>query len=144
MRYLGLIDADRRSMLDAIGVDSIDALYHDVPEVAVLKTPLGLPGHTGEMKVEQQIAKLVSTNRRAGAGACFLGAGSYNHHVPASVDHLIQRGEFLTSYTPYQPEIAQGRLEGLHQAVRQRSSVSSSSSGGPSACSMCPVSSPCL
>ena len=119
MRYLGLIDADRRSMLDAIGVDSIDALYHDVPEVAVLKTPLGLPGHTGEMEVEQQIAKLVSTNRRAGAGACFLGAGSYNHHVPASVDHLIQRGEFLTSYTPYQPEILQGTLQYLFEFQTQ-------------------------
>ena len=91
MRYLGLTDADRRSMLDVIGADTIDALYCDVPDAAVLKTPLDLPAHAGEMEVEQQIAKLVSTNRPAGAGACFLGAGSYRHHVPASVDYLIQR-----------------------------------------------------
>lgn len=119
MRYLGLTEIDRRSMLDAIGADSIDALYRDVPEVAVLKTPLGLPGHTGEMEVEQQISKLVSTNRPAGAGACFLGAGSYRHHVPASVDYLIQRGEFLTSYTPYQPEISQGTLQYLFEFQTQ-------------------------
>jgi glycine dehydrogenase subunit 1 len=119
MRYLGLTDADRRSMLDVIGVDTIDALYRDVPDAAVLKTPLGLPGHAGEIEVEQQIAKLVSANRPAGAGTCFLGAGSYRHHVPASVDHLIQRGEFLTSYTPYQPEVSQGTLQYLFEFQTQ-------------------------
>jgi len=74
MRYLGLTDADRRSMLDAIGGDSIDALYLDVLEVAVLKTPLSLPGHTGEMGIEQQIAKLASTNRPAGDAYIFHAA----------------------------------------------------------------------
>ena len=74
MRYLGLTDADRRSMLEAIGVDAIDALYRDVFEVAVLKTPLSLPGHTGEMEIEQQIAKLVSTNCPAGDADIFHAA----------------------------------------------------------------------
>jgi glycine dehydrogenase subunit 1 len=119
MRYLGLTDADRRSMLNVIGVDSIDALYRDVPAAAVLKTALDLPGHAGEMEVEQQIGKLVSTNRPSGAAASFLGAGSYRHHVPASVDYLIQRGEFLTSYTPYQPEISQGTLQYLFEFQTQ-------------------------
>ena len=123
MRYLGLTDADRRSMLDAIGADSIDALYCDVPDAAVLKTPLDLPGHAGEMEVEQQIAKLVSTNRPAGTAACFLGAGSYRHHVPASVDYLIQRGEFLTSYTPYQPEVSQGTLQYLFEFQTQAAMI---------------------
>jgi len=119
MRYLGLTDSDRSSMLAAIGADSIDALYRDVPDVAVLRKPLDLPAHTGEMEVEQQISKLVSTNRPAGEAACFLGAGSYRHHIPASVDYLIQRGEFLTSYTSYQPEISQGTLQYLFEFQTQ-------------------------
>jgi len=119
MRYLGLTDADRQEMLEAIGVSSVDALYRDVPDEAILKTPLDLPDHAGEMEVEQQIAKLVSANRPAGAAACFLGAGSYRHHVPASVDYLIQRGEFLTSYTPYQPEVSQGTLQYLFEFQTQ-------------------------
>ena len=119
MRYLGLTDADRRSMLDAIGADTIDALYRDVPDTAVLKTLLDLPAHAGEMEVEQQITTLVAANRPAGAAACFLGAGSYRHHVPASVDSLIQRGEFLTSYTPYQPEVSQGTLQYLFEFQTQ-------------------------
>jgi len=71
------------------------------------------------MEVEQQIAKLVSTNRPAGAGACFLDAVSYTHHMPTSVDHLIQRGEFLTSYTPYQPKNSQGTLQYLFEFQTQ-------------------------
>ena len=119
MRYLGLTDADRQEMLEAIGVSSVDALYRDVPDEAILKTPLDLPNHAGEMEVEQQISKLVAANRPAGAAACFLGAGSYRHHVPASVDYLIQRGEFLTSYTPYQPEVSQGTLQYLFEFQTQ-------------------------
>lgn len=119
MRYLGLTDSDRRSMLDAVGADTIDALYRDVPGTAVLKDLLDLPTHTGEMDVEQQIAALVAPNRPAGAATCFLGAGSYRHHVPASVDYLIQRGEFLTSYTPYQPEVSQGTLQYLFEFQTQ-------------------------
>src|SRR5690606_1937447 len=108
MRYLGLTDGDRREMLAAIGVDSVDALYRDVPPSVMLDGPLDLPRHAGEMEVHRRIAALAAQNRPAGTAACFLGAGSYRHHVPAAVDHLIQRGEFLTSYTPYQPEISQG------------------------------------
>jgi glycine dehydrogenase subunit 1 len=119
MRYLGLTDADRQSMLEAVGADTIDALYRDVPDVAILNSPLDLPDHAGEMEVEHQIKNLVASNRPAGAAASFLGAGSYQHHLPASVDHLIQRGEFLTSYTPYQPEISQGTLQYLFEFQTQ-------------------------
>lgn len=119
MRYLGLTDADRWSMLETIGASSVDELYRDVPDAAVLKKALDLPPHAGEMEVERQITQLASANRPAGKGACFLGAGSYRHHVPASVDYLIQRGEFLTSYTPYQPEISQGTLQYLFEFQTQ-------------------------
>jgi glycine dehydrogenase subunit 1 len=119
MRYLGLTDGDRRAMLEAIGVDTIDALYRDVPAVAVLRAPLDLPLHAGEIEVQRRIAALAADNRPAGTAACFLGAGAYRHHVPASVDYLIQRGEFLTSYTPYQPEISQGTLQYLFEFQTQ-------------------------
>ena len=119
MRYLGLTDGDRRAMLTAIGVESIDALYCDVPAAAQLAAPLDLPPHAGEMAVQRQIAALAAENRPAGTAACFLGAGAYRHHLPAAVDHLIQRGEFLTSYTPYQPEISQGTLQYLFEFQTQ-------------------------
>ena len=73
----------------------------------------------GELEVERELAKLAAQNRPAGAGPFFVGAGAYKHHVPASVDHLIQRSEFLTSYTPYQPEIAQGTLQMLFEFQTQ-------------------------
>jgi glycine dehydrogenase subunit 1 len=119
MRYLGLTDTDRQAMLESIGVTSIDALYGDVPPAAVLSAPLNLPDHMGEMEVEQHISALVSNSRPAGMEACFLGAGAYRHHVPAAVDAIVQRGEFLTSYTPYQPEISQGTLQYLFEFQTQ-------------------------
>src|SRR5688572_19686926 len=120
MRYLPLTDADRSAMLDAIGAPSIDALFADVPEAARLDGPIaGLPLHASEMAVERHMAALAAKNLAAGAAPFFLGAGAYRHHIPASVDHLIQRGEFLTSYTPYQPEIAQGTLQVLFEFQTQ-------------------------
>src|SRR6187549_2441494 len=120
MRYLPLTDADRSAMLDMIGVASIDDLFADVPEAARLAGPVaGLPNHASEMAVERHMANLAARNLAAGAAPFFLGAGAYRHHVPASVDHLIQRGEFLTSYTPYQPEIAQGTLQVLFEFQTQ-------------------------
>src|SRR5688572_7920181 len=120
MRYLPLTDADRSAMLDAIGAPSIDALFADVPEAARLDGPIaGLPDHAGEMAVERHMTALAGKNLAAGAAPFFLGAGAYRHHIPASVDHLIQRGEFLTSYTPYQPEIAQGTLQVLFEFQTQ-------------------------
>ncbi|MGH6990220.1 MAG: aminomethyl-transferring glycine dehydrogenase subunit GcvPA [Stellaceae bacterium] len=120
MRYLSLTDSDRRQMRAAIGIDDINELYRDVPPGLLLKAPPPeLPPGQGEIEVERALSALAAKNRPAGAGPFFLGAGAYRHHVPAAVDYLIQRGEFLTAYTPYQPEIAQGTLQALFQYQTQ-------------------------
>jgi glycine dehydrogenase subunit 1 len=107
-------------MLATIGASSVDDLFVDVPEAARLSGPIAdLPGHASELAVERHMAKLARQNLSAGEAPFFLGCGAYKHHVPASVDHLIQRGEFLTSYTPYQPEIAQGTLQALFEFQTQ-------------------------
>ena len=120
MRYLPLTDADRGEMLAKVGASSINDLFVDVPEHARLKGPIeGLPMHASEMAVERHMRALSKKNLAAGDAPFFLGAGAYRHHVPASVDHIIQRGEFLTAYTPYQPEIAQGTLQMLFEFQTQ-------------------------
>ncbi len=120
MRYLPLTDTDRSAMLGVIGAKNIDDLFVDVPEEARLSGPIaGLPMHAGEMAVERHFAGLARKNMAASHHPFFLGAGAYKHHIPASVDHLIQRGEFLTAYTPYQPEIAQGTLQMLFEFQTQ-------------------------
>ena len=120
MRYLPLTDTDREAMLATIGAASIDDLFVDVPESARLDGPIhDLPMHASEMAVERHMSALARQNMVAGQVPFFLGCGAYRHHVPASVDHLIQRGEFLTAYTPYQPEIAQGTLQMLFEFQSQ-------------------------
>jgi glycine dehydrogenase subunit 1 len=120
MRYLPLTDADRSAMLDVIGAPSIDALFVDVPDGLHLDGPIaGLPLHASEMAVEKHMRRLSKKNLAAADAAFFCGAGAYRHHVPATVDHVIQRGEFLTAYTPYQPEIAQGTLQMLFEFQSQ-------------------------
>src|SRR3954447_7838614 len=120
MRYLPLSDADRGEMLRVIGAGSIDDLFVDVPAAARLAGKIeGLPDHSSELSVERQPGALARGNMVAGEVPFFLGCGAYRHHIPASVDHLIQRGEFLTSYTPYQPEIAQGTLQALFEFQTQ-------------------------
>jgi glycine dehydrogenase subunit 1 len=120
MRYLPLTTEDRRAMLAKIGASDIDALFRDVPAAALAPLSVfSLPDTQGEMEVERALSKLAAKNTAAGAAPFFCGAGAYKHHVPASVDHLIQRSEFLTSYTPYQPEIAQGTLQYLFEFQTQ-------------------------
>jgi glycine dehydrogenase subunit 1 len=119
MRYLSLTPDDRRAMLAATGVSRIEELYRDVPADALLQRPLDLPRAQGELAVERALGTLAAKNVAAGSVPCFLGAGAYRHHVPAAVDYLVQRGEFLTSYTPYQPEIAQGTLQALFEYQTQ-------------------------
>ncbi len=123
MRFLPLTPADRADMLAVVGAGSIDDLFVDVPAAARLPGPVDLPAHASEMAVERALGKLAARNRPAGSGPFFCGAGAYRHHVPASVDHLIQRSEFLTSYTPYQPEIAQGTLQVLFEFQTQVSAL---------------------
>src|SRR5258706_8895934 len=122
MRYLPLTQDDRRVMLAKIGVASVDELFRDVPQSA-RAARFELPGHAGEIEVERMLEGLASQNVAAGSRPFFCGAGAYRHHVPASVDHLIQRSEFLTSYTPYQPEIAQGTLQVLFEFQTQIASL---------------------
>ena len=120
MRYLPLTPDDRTAILDVIGAASVDDLFVDVPESARLSGPIEcLPHHASELAVERHMSRLAAKNLSAGSAPFFLGAGAYRHHVPASVDHLIQRGEFLTAYTPYQPEIAQGTLQVLFEFQTQ-------------------------
>jgi len=120
MRYLPLAEADRQEMLRTIGAPSVEALFTDVPEAARLDGAIhGLPSHASEMAVERALSAMARRNLSAGEAPFFLGCGAYKHHIPASVDHLIQRGEFLTSYTPYQPEIAQGTLQALFEFQTQ-------------------------
>ena len=120
MRYLPLSDADRGEMLD---VDRRRLDRRPVPRrarEARLDGPIaGLPIHASEIAVERQLTALARKNMVAGDVPFFLGCGAYRHHIPASVDHLIQRGEFLTAYTPYQPEIAQGTLQMLFEFQTQ-------------------------
>ena len=119
MRYLPLTDEDRKVMLDAIGVSSVDDLFRDVPAAARGGEPTDLPDHASEMAVERTLSAMARKNVTGQDAASFLGCGAYRHHVPASLDYIIQRGEFLTAYTPYQPEIAQGTLQYLFEFQTQ-------------------------
>ena len=119
MRYLPLTDTDRTEMLARIGVGHIDDLFADVPKSVLLKEPVDLPRRKGELEVERILGRMAKANVAASSVPFFVGAGAYKHHVPATVDHLIQRSEFLTSYTPYQPEIAQGTLQYLFEFQTQ-------------------------
>ncbi len=119
MRYLPHAEAERAQMLGVIGAASVDALFSAVPRRAFNTAPLGLPAHQPEFLVEAHLKALAGRNRAAGDGPFFIGAGAYRHHVPASVDHLIQRSEWLTAYTPYQPEVSQGTLQVLFEFQTQ-------------------------
>lgn len=119
MRYLPLTDADRQAMLKVIGAETVDALFKDVPEAARGGEIAELPTHQSEMAVESTLARMAARNTTQADGPSFLGCGAYRHHTPASLDYLIQRGEFLTAYTPYQPEIAQGTLQYLFEFQTQ-------------------------
>ena len=110
MRYLPHTADDRADMLARIGAPDIDALFASIPETKRLAQNLDLPTRKTEIEVRRLLSNMAAKNVAAASAPFFVGAGAYRHHIPASVDHLIQRSEFLTSYTPYQPEIAQGTL----------------------------------
>jgi glycine dehydrogenase subunit 1 len=119
MRYLPLNAEDRIEMLARVGVADIDALFAGIPAEKRLKSLPDLPCRKSEIEVERELGRLAAMNVPAAAVPFFVGCGAYKHHIPASVDHLIQRSEFLTSYTPYQPEIAQGTLHYLFEFQTQ-------------------------
>jgi glycine dehydrogenase subunit 1 len=109
--YTSLTGADLERMLEAIGVSSIDELFSGIPEGVRLDRPLDLPAGRPEQDVHEHLARLAARNVSADDEISFLGAGMYDHYVPALVDSIISRSEFLTPYTPYQPEISQGGLQ---------------------------------
>jgi glycine dehydrogenase subunit 1 len=119
MRYLPHSEAERAEMLAVIGVPDIEALFGAVPAKARLKAAIDLPPHAPEYAVEAQMRALAGRNRAGADAPFFIGAGAYRHHVPATVDHLIQRSEWLTAYTPYQPEVSQGTLQMLFEFQTQ-------------------------
>ncbi len=114
MSYVPHTEADRARMLEAIGVGRIEDLFEDIPEG--LRFPeLRLPPPRSEQEVRARLAELAGANTHAGQLPSFLGAGAYNHYTPAVVGYINQRGEFLTAYTPYQPELSQGTLQGIYE-----------------------------
>lgn len=119
MRYLPHSAHERAEMLSVIGAANIEALFSAVPKSALKSFELALPSHQPEFRVEAYMRALAGKNHAAGDGPFFVGAGAYRHHVPATVDHLIQRSEWLTAYTPYQPEISQGTLQMLFEFQTQ-------------------------
>src|SRR3954449_9765837 len=110
-KYTSVTDQDRSEMLEAIGVASMEELFADIPEAVRLKRELDLPAGMAEQEVYEHLAALAARNRHSDEEVTFLGAGMYDHYVPAIVDAVILRSEFLTPYTPYQPEVSQGTLQ---------------------------------
>lgn len=108
--YVPNTDPDRRGMLDAIGVDSVAELFDDIPE-NYLNSDLDIPSARDELELGRYARELAAMNRTPGDYACFLGAGSYRHHIPAVVRQITSRSEYMTAYTPYQPEVSQGTLQ---------------------------------
>ena len=115
MSYLALTEADREAMLDAIGVDSLDELFADLPPGVRFDRPLDLPRALTEQELTAYFEQLAAQNEHNGSHVSFLGAGLYDHYVPAVVDAVLQRGELLTAYTPYQPELSQGVLQSIFE-----------------------------
>jgi len=107
--------ADQKAMLKSIGVGSIDDLFTMVPRELRLDRPLHVPPALGELELTSHLGELAAKNDPAGSGVCFLGGGSYDHFIPAVVDSIASRSEFVTSYTPYQPEVSQGNLQALFE-----------------------------
>jgi glycine dehydrogenase subunit 1 len=115
MRFAPQTDDDVREMLRAIGVASLDDLFHQIPETVRLDRPLDLPDGVSEMEIVADLRRLAARNRNADELVCFAGAGAYDHYVPAVVWSIAGRSEFYTSYTPYQPELSQGVLQALFE-----------------------------
>ena len=108
--YIPNTDADRQAMLQATGVDSVEALFNDIPADYV-RPSLDIPAPLSELELRRELQALSDRNLNTGTTPCFLGGGAYNHFIPSVVSHIAGRGELATSYTPYQPEVAQGTLQ---------------------------------
>lgn len=119
MNYVQITTTQRQEMLDAIGVDSIDRLFDPIPEGVRFDHALEIPEGISELELQRELASLAARNTAATAQVCFMGGGSYDHFIPAFIDQLISRGEFLTAYTPYQAEASQGSLQAFFEFQSQ-------------------------
>ena len=108
--YIPNTVVEQKQLLDSIGLGTIDDLFQDIPD-AYRNPSLDLPGPMSELDIQRELGELASRNRPLASGPSFLGAGCYHHFIPAIVKALMTRGEFLTAYTPYQPEVSQGTLQ---------------------------------
>jgi len=139
-RYTSVTSQDLREMLAAIGVGSLDELFADIPESLRLDRPIDLPDGLSEQEVFDELSRLAARNRHAEDEITFVGGGMYDHYVPAVVDTLVSRSEFLTPYTPYQPEVSQGGLQVMFEfqtAISELTGLPVSNASvyeGPSAC----------
>ncbi len=115
MHYLPASGEDVKNMLGAVGAKSVDDLFSSIPEEVKLRGPLPIPSGLAEAEVKERFALRAARNTVASCFPCFLGAGAYDHYVPAAVDAILSRSEFYTSYTPYQPEMAQGTLQAIFE-----------------------------
>ncbi|MCM2607194.1 aminomethyl-transferring glycine dehydrogenase subunit GcvPA [Rossellomorea marisflavi] len=114
-RYLPMTDQDQREMLDSIGVDSVDALFEDIPEEVRFKGDYNIKKAKSETELVKELSALAAKNADLRSHASFLGVGVYDHYMPIIVDHVLSRSEFYTAYTPYQPEISQGELQAIFE-----------------------------
>lgn len=114
-RYLPMTDADKKAMLDTIGISSIDELFQDIPEKVRFKGELNIKKAKSESALLKELTQLAAKNADLRTNTSFLGAGVYDHYIPVIVDHVISRSEFYTAYTPYQPEISQGELQAIFE-----------------------------
>lgn len=113
--YIPATEADKKAMLEKVGLSSMEELFDDIPEGFRLTEPLNLPKAKTELEVSAYMRKLSGMNKSVNDYPCFLGAGAYDHYIPSIVDALISRSEFYTAYTPYQPEISQGTLQSIFE-----------------------------
>ena len=115
MSYIPNTEADRRTMLDAVGVQSLDDLFAPIPKSLQIQGELNIPPRMDQMTLARHLTKLAGKNVHADAYPCFLGGGIYDHYVPPTVGAITGRSEFYTSYTPYQPEMSQGMLQSIFE-----------------------------
>ena len=115
MTYIPNTDAERQAMMEAIGIGSVEELLTVIPDDVRLDGPLDLPPALSELELHDTIGEMAARNGSADGMASFVGGGMYDHFVPSAISHLAGRSEFLTSYTPYQPEVSQGTLQGIYE-----------------------------
>ncbi len=119
MDYTSITADQRQTMFEAVGIEHIDELFGSIPAESRFAGDLDLPPAASELELQRDIQKLAGMNRPAASGACFMGMGAYDHFVPAFIDQMISRGEFLTAYTPYQAEASQGALQAFFEFQSQ-------------------------